>query len=62
MFIKIKDRRIGDEPIINTENIAILWEDGACLVMCGTHGEGNGLIHTTEEDIRKILKYIEVVE
>lgn len=62
MFIKIKDRGYGDEPIINTKNISIIWGNSATLLMCGTHGEGHGLIHTTEEDIQKILKYIEVVE
>lgn len=61
MFVKIKERRDGDEIIINTEHISMIWEDASVLVVCGNHGEGNGIIHTTSEDMQKILKHIEVV-
>lgn len=62
MFVKIKDRREADEMFINTEHISIIWEAASVLVVCGNHGEGNGIIHTTKEDIQKILKHIKVVE
>ena len=62
MFVRIKDRRECDEIIINTEHISMIWEDASVLVVCGNHGEGNGIIHTTQEYMQKILKYIEVDE
>lgn len=62
MFVRIEDRMHGDKVVINTENIAMLWTDASVLVVCGNHGEGNGIIHTTKEDIQKILKHIKVIE
>ena len=60
MFIRIKDARYGDSILINIDKIATIEVDARVVTMCGNHGEGNGLIHTTAEDMEKILKHIEV--
>lgn len=62
MFIRVKERRDGDEVLINTDHISMIWEDSSVLVMCGNHGQGNGLIHTTPIDIARIFMHIEVDE
>ena len=61
MFVRIEDREYGDNILINTESIAIIWEESCILLMCGNHGAGNGLIKTNQKDMRKLLECIESV-
>ena len=61
MFIEIKDRQYEDNCIINTDNISIIHEGALTLTMNGVHGEGNGLLRITKEDLKRILEIVKPI-
>ena len=60
MFIEITDRQYGDKFIININSISVIHEGALTLTMNGVHGEGNGLLRITKEDLLRILDLIKV--
>lgn len=61
-FISIKDTTVNNGTIfINLEQISHIFVEGKTIIMAGNHGsyEGsNGILHLTEEDMKKVMEYL----
>ena len=61
MFIRVNETQYGDSLLVNINNISNIFEDSNTIVTNGIHGNGNGIYHLDDKDMRKLLKNIEVI-
>ena len=58
-FISIIDTEDGESIMfINLEQIAYIHQPSNTIVMCGNHGQSNGVLRLSDEDMKKVMEYI----
>lgn len=57
-FIEVQCLPYGDTMLVNINTISAIHEQAHALILCGVHGEGNGLVTITKESMEHLLKVI----
>lgn len=53
-FIKLSEGD-GVEMLINIDSISYFCPESGTIIINGTHGEGNGILHLNKSSIKKLM-------